>query len=242
MIYFLRKEARLKLCKYFQIAAKKRSRRHLAETDEFVSNNNDNILMDPVARSTAYQKMVLLCLNIRNEVRTDMEIHNQNILPSFLDLPNLSSAIYSTELCSRLRAFLVACPPTGPSSPVAELIVATADLQKDFSAWNISPVKGGIDAKELFHPYITLWIKEKRLALLEFCKPDKIKWPCADTQHSTTPFVDDIYGRIKETLAEYDAVIRRWPEYLFSLETVCTNFAIQILHLQLLCALDCSLN
>ncbi|KAM3360547.1 putative protein isoform X1 [Capsicum galapagoense] len=216
-------EAQLKLCRYFQIAAKKRSRRHLAETDEFVSNNNDNIVMDPMACYTAYQKMVSLCSNIRNEVRSDIEINNQNILPSFLDLPNLSSAIYSAELCSRLRAFLVACPPTGPSSPVAELIVATADVQKDFSAWNISPVKGGVDAKELFHPYITLWIKEKRLALLEFCKPDKIKWPCVDTQHSTTPFVDDIYDRLKETLVEYDAVIRRWPEYLFSLETAIAD-------------------
>ncbi|KAK4367008.1 hypothetical protein RND71_014888 [Anisodus tanguticus] len=217
-------EAQLKLCRYFQTAAKKRSRRHLAETDEFVCNNNDNIVMDPMARSTAYQKMVSLCLNIRNEVHTDMEINNQNILPSFLDLPNLSSAIYSAEVCSRLRAFLVACPPTGPSSPVAELIVATADLQKVFSAWHISHVKGGVDAKELFHPYITLWIKEKRLALLEFCKPDKIKWPRVDTtQHSTTPFVDDIYDRLKETLAEYDAVIRRWPEYLFSLENAIAD-------------------
>ncbi|KAK4356224.1 hypothetical protein RND71_025195 [Anisodus tanguticus] len=222
--YILSPEAQLKLCRYFKTAAKKRSRRHLAETDEFVSNNNDNVLMDPMARSTAYQKMVSLCLNFRNEVRTDIEINNQYILPSFLDLPNLSSSIYSAELCSRLRAFLVACPPTGPSSPVAELIVATADIQKDLSAWNISPVKGGVDAKELFHPYITLWIKEKRLALLEFCKPDKIKWPCVDTtQHSTTPFVDDIYDRLKETLAEYDAVIRRWPEYLFSLETAIAD-------------------
>ncbi|CAN4114847.1 unnamed protein product [Withania somnifera] len=216
-------EAQLKLCRYFQIAAKKRSRRHLAETDEFVSNNNGNTLMDPMAHSAAYQKMISLCSNIRNEVRTDIGIINQNILPSFLDLPNLSSSIYSAELCSRLRAFLVACPPTGPSSPVAELIVATADLQKDFSAWKISPVKGGVDAKELFHPYITLWIKEKCLALLEFCKPDKIKWPCIDTQHSTTPFVDDIYDRLKETLAEYDAVIRRWPEYLFSLEAAIAD-------------------
>ncbi|KAJ8544055.1 hypothetical protein K7X08_025673 [Anisodus acutangulus] len=213
--YILSPEAQLKLCRYFQTAAKKRSRRHLAETDELVSNNNDNVLMDPMARSTAYQKMVSLCLNFRNEVRTDIEINNQNILPSFLDLPNLSSSIYSVELCSRLRAFLVACPPTGPSSPVAELIVATADIQKDLR---------GVDAKELFHLYITLWIKEKRLALLEFCKPDKIKWPCVDTtQHSTTPFVDDIYDRLKETLAEYDAVIRRWPEYLFSLETAIAD-------------------
>ncbi|KAL0461414.1 UNVERIFIED_CONTAM: hypothetical protein Slati_0029000 [Sesamum latifolium] len=42
-------EVQSKLCRYFQNATKKRSRRHLSETDEFVSNNNENILMDPVA-------------------------------------------------------------------------------------------------------------------------------------------------------------------------------------------------
>lgn len=56
---------------------------------------------------------------------------------SFVDLPNLSAAIYSTELCSRLRAFLVSCPPTGPSSPVAELVIATSDFQRDLSSWKI---------------------------------------------------------------------------------------------------------
>ncbi|CAK9151389.1 unnamed protein product, partial [Ilex paraguariensis] len=28
---------------------------------------------------------------------------------------------YSAELCNRLRAFLIACPPAGPSPPVREL-------------------------------------------------------------------------------------------------------------------------
>lgn len=37
-----------------------------------------------------------------------------------------------------------------------------------------SPVKGGVDAKELFHLYIILWIQDKRLALLEKCKLDKV--------------------------------------------------------------------
>lgn len=37
-----------------------------------------------------------------------------------------------------------------------------------------SPVKGGVDAKELFHLYIMLWIQDKRLALLEACKLDKV--------------------------------------------------------------------
>lgn len=63
--------------------------------------------------------------------------HSCGFLCSFIDLPNLSSSIYSTELYSRLREFLVACPPAGPSPPVAELVVATADFQRDLSLWNI---------------------------------------------------------------------------------------------------------
>ncbi|KAK6125853.1 hypothetical protein DH2020_040401 [Rehmannia glutinosa] len=204
-------------------ATRKRSRRHLSETDEFVSSNNENVLLDPVALSTAYKKMKLLCLNIRNEILTDIEIHKQDLLPSFIDLPNLSSSIYSTELYNRLRTFLVSCPPAGPSPPVVELVIATADFQRDLSLWNISYIKGGVDAKELFHVYITLWIQDKRLALLELCKLDRVKSSSFPTQHSTTPFIDDIYGRLKDTLAEYDVIISRWPEYTFALENAIAD-------------------
>ncbi|XP_015874207.3 uncharacterized protein LOC107411178 [Ziziphus jujuba] len=211
-------EAQNTLCHYFQVAVRKRSRRHLTETDEYVTNNSDGTLMDTLAMSTAYQKMKSLCANVRNEILTDIEIHNQHILPSFLDLPNLSSSIYSTELCSRLRAFLIACPPSGPSPPVAELVIATADFQRDLASWGISPAKGGVDAKDLFHLYIMVWIQDKRLSLLESCKLDKVKWSGVRTQHSTTPFVDDMYDRLKETLSNYEVIICRWPEYTFVLE------------------------
>ncbi|KAL7208179.1 hypothetical protein ACSBR1_030014 [Camellia fascicularis] len=216
-------EAQTKLYSYFQAAAKKRSRRYLTEMDEFVSSNNEGILMDSVTISTAYQKMKSLCLNIRNEIFTDIEIHNQHVLPSFIDLPNLSSAIYSAELCSRLRAFLIACPPTGPSPPVAELVIATADFQRDLAGWNIKPVKGGVDAKDLFHLYIMLWIQDKRLSLLESCRLDKVKWSRIRTQHSTTPFVDEMYERLKETLNDYEVIICRWPEYTFVLENAIAD-------------------
>ncbi|KAK6923815.1 hypothetical protein RJ641_010015 [Dillenia turbinata] len=218
----LTSEAQLNLCRYFQAAAKKRARRHLAETDEFVSGN-ESTLMDPVTQSLSYQKMKSLCLNIKNEISTDIEIHNQHVLPSFVDLPNLSASIYSAELCSRLRSFLVACPPTGPSPPVVELVIATADFQKDLAHWNINPVKGGVDAKELFHLYIVLWIQDKRLALLDSCKLDKVKWSGVRTPHSTTPFVDEMYERLKETLNQYEPIIRRWPEYVFVLENAIAD-------------------
>ncbi|XAR62089.1 hypothetical protein NMG60_11016706 [Bertholletia excelsa] len=216
-------EAQNKLYSYFQSAAKKRSRRHLSETDEFVASNSEGTLMDAVTTSTAYQKTKQLCLNIRNEIFTDIDIHNQHILPSFIDLPNLSSAIYSAELCSRLRAFLIACPPMGPTPPVAELVIATADFQRDLASWNINPVKGGVDAKELFHLYIMLWIQDKRLSLLESCRLDKVKWSGVRTQHSTTPFVDEMYERLKETLSDYEVIICRWPEYTFVLENAIVD-------------------
>ncbi|GKV09465.1 hypothetical protein SLEP1_g20962 [Rubroshorea leprosula] len=216
-------EAQTNMSHYFQAAARKRSRRHLSETDEFVSNNNEPNFLDPVAMSTAYQKMTSLCVNIKNEIFIDIEIHNRHILPSFLDLPNLSASIYSTELCNRLRAFLLACPPSGPSRPVAELVVATADFQRDLANWNISPVKGGVDAKELFHLYIMLWIQDKRLSLLELCKLDKVKWSGVRTQHSTTPFVDEMYERLKETLTDYEVITSRWPEYVFVLENAIAD-------------------
>ncbi|KAM0873373.1 hypothetical protein ACQ4PT_038102 [Festuca glaucescens] len=216
-------EAQLRLCGYFQAAARKRSRRHMLETDEFVAGNSEGIKMDLVYFTTAYQKMKSLCHNLRNEIFTDIEIHNHHILPSFVDLPNLTASIYSVELSNRLRSFLVACPPAGPSSPVADLVIATADFQKDLASWNICTIKAGVDAKELFHLYIVLWIEDKRRALLENCRLDKVKWSGVRTQHMTTPFVEEMYDLLKNTLTEYEVIICRWPEYIFVLENAIAD-------------------
>ncbi|CAL5054437.1 unnamed protein product [Urochloa decumbens] len=216
-------EAQLRLCGYFQAAARKRSRRHMLETDEYVTGNSEGVRVDLVTVTTAYQKMKSLCNNLRNEIFTDIEIHNQHILPSFVDLPNLAASIYSVELSNRLRAFLVACPPAGPASPVADLVIATADFQKDLASWNICPIKAGVDAKELFHLYIVLWIEDKRRMLLENCRLDKVKWSGVRTQHMTTPFVDEMYDLLKNTLTEYEVIICRWPEYIFVLENAIAD-------------------
>ncbi|XP_022775011.1 uncharacterized protein LOC111316996 [Durio zibethinus] len=216
-------ETQLEFCRCFQAAAKKRSRRHQAETDEFILSNNNSALMDPMTLSTSYQKMKFLILSIKNEIFTDIEIHNQNVLPSFIDLPNLSAPIYSADLCNRLREFLVGCPPPGPSPAVIELVIATADFQRDLSSWNIKPVKGGVDAKELFHSYITSWIEEKRHSLLDSCKLDKVKCSGIKTQQTTAPFIDDMYNQLMETLNEYEIIIFRWPEFTIILENAIAD-------------------
>ncbi|KNA08755.1 hypothetical protein SOVF_159690 [Spinacia oleracea] len=215
-------EARLKFCKFFQVASKIRSRRHLGEIDEFVFSN-EAAKMDNVASTSAYQKMKSLCLIVKNEVRTDIEINNQNILPSFLDLPNLTSSIYSAELSTRLCTFLKACPPAGPLPPVTELVITVADFERDLALWNINTVKGGVNAKELFGSYISNWIKEKHVALLDFCKTSMMKCSDHKAQQLTCPSIDEIYDQLRQTLNEYEIIVHRWPEYAAVLESVMAD-------------------
>jgi hypothetical protein len=53
----------------------------MAETDEFFTSSHEGFLMDPMTISTAYAKLKTLCINICNEVKTDIALHNEHILP-----------------------------------------------------------------------------------------------------------------------------------------------------------------
>ncbi|XP_050385158.1 uncharacterized protein LOC126801747 [Argentina anserina] len=223
-------EAQMKLCRYFRVAAKKRLRGHFVETDNLFLSSNEGIHKDPI---TSYQKMNSLISSIRNEILTDISIQNQNILPCFVDLPNISSSIYNVELCSRLCAFLVACPPPGLSPPVAELIIATAEFQRDLSLWNITPVVGGVDAKDLFHSHIVSWIRDKHRTLLDRCQLDKIyyylqnrtseNWSDKETKNETNPFIHVIYNQLMETLNEYEIISSHLPMYAPALENAVAD-------------------
>ncbi|KAF8410912.1 hypothetical protein HHK36_003449 [Tetracentron sinense] len=219
----LSQEAQAILRNYLQATAAKRCRRHMVETDEFMSSNTEGFLVDQITVSTAYLKMKNLCINISTEIQTDIKIHNQHILPSSIDLSNIAAAVYSTELCNRLRGFLSAWPPSSPLPHVTELLIATADFERDLESWNISPVHGGVDSRNLFHNYIMVWVQDKQLNLLDLCKAEKVPWSGVVTNHSTSPFAEDMYEKIKDTLNEYEVVINRWPQYLLILENAVAN-------------------
>ncbi|KAG2390645.1 hypothetical protein LR48_Vigan07g007500 [Vigna angularis] len=222
-------DAQTILRNYLQTAAKKRCRKHMMETDEFVSSTSECYQMDTITISTAYLKMKNLCVSIRNEIQADIKIHNQHtihgqhIFPSSIDLTNITAAVYSTELCKRLRAFLSALPPSSPQAHVNELLVAAADFERDFESWNISPVQGGVDSRNLFHNYIMVWIQDMQLSLLDLCKAEKVPWAGVTTNHSTSPFAEEMYEKIKDNLTQYEVVINRWPQYSLYLENAVAN-------------------
>ncbi|XAR56351.1 hypothetical protein NMG60_11036803 [Bertholletia excelsa] len=219
----LAQDAQATLRNYLQTAAAKRCRNHMVETDEFMSCNSEGFLMDSITISTAYLKMKNLCMNISNEIQADIKIHNQHILPSSIDLSNITAAVYSIELCKRLRGFLAAWPPSRPLSHVNELLIATADFERNLESWNISPVQGGVDSRNLYHDYIIVWVQDMQLNLLELCKAEKVPWSGVLTNHSISPFAEEMYEKIKEVLVEYEVVMNRWPQYSLLLENAVAN-------------------
>lgn len=69
-------------------------------------------------------------------------------------------------------------------------------LKEDF----FSPIKGGIDAKELFNSYISLWIQDKCRDLLELCKLDKV-------YHSLSQHDLKVYSSCGITASNYFIVL-----------------------------------
>ncbi|GJV19764.1 hypothetical protein Tco_1368784, partial [Tanacetum coccineum] len=172
--------------------------KYLAETDEYVSGSGRKSTVDQSSYTIGYLKMKSLVINIRNEIVSDIEMHDKQVLPTFVDLPCLSTCLYTSQLSNRMRTFLAACPPVSLSPPVTDLIVTTCDFQKDLLDWNISPVNDGFDAKALFNMYITKRINDKSLELLESCK-------------------------LYKTSDEFRIVISRLPEYYMPVDKVLSD-------------------
>ncbi|XP_055824785.1 uncharacterized protein LOC129893300 [Solanum dulcamara] len=219
----LAQDAQMTLRNYIQTAAAKRCRKHMMETDDFLSINLDGFVMDSVTISTAYSKMKNLCSHISNEIQADIKIHNQHILPSSIDLSSITASVYSTELYKRLKNFLAAWPPSSPSPHVNELLIAAADFERNLDSWNISSVQGGVDSRGLFHSYIMVWIEDMQLHLLELCKAEKVLWSGVVTNYSTSPFAEEMFEKTKQMLTEYEVVINRWPQYTVILENAVAN-------------------
>ncbi|XP_071715042.1 uncharacterized protein [Rutidosis leptorrhynchoides] len=211
------------LTSYLQAAARKRCRKHMVDTDEFVASNSDGFLMDSIAITTAYLKMKNLCITLSDEIKTDIKIHNQHILPSSIDLSSITAEVYSSELCKRLKGFLSVWPPSSPQHHVNELLIATADFERNLESWNISVSQGAVDSRNLYHNYIMVWVEDMQLCLLDLCKAEKVPWAGVITNYSTSPFAEELYDKIKEMLGEYEVVINRWPQYTSILENAVAN-------------------
>ncbi|GJP79908.1 hypothetical protein CLOP_g10123 [Closterium sp. NIES-67] len=178
---------------------------------------------DMEGQREAYVSMRLACVAMWREVQADIGIHNQHILPSFVDLPELTAGVYMVELQRRVNQFLLAVPPQHPLPHVKNLLHATADVEDRLLLWGVGKVPGGLDARELFGVYVEAWIRERTHTLMDVCRAPKwaVLAPMSD-RNATSPFMEEVYGAVNSLLDELDSVLGRWPQYtLLVEEAVC---------------------
>ena len=52
----------------------------------------------------------------------------------------------------------------------------------------------------------------------------QVPWSGVMTNHSTSPFAEEMYDKIRDSLNQYEVVINRWPQYSLILENVSYYF------------------
>lgn len=52
----------------------------------------------------------------------------------------------------------------------------------------------------------------------------QVPWSGVMTNHSISPFAEEMYEKIRDALSQYEVVINRWPQYSLILESVSFNF------------------
>lgn len=58
---------------------------------------------------------------------------------------------------------------------------------------------------------------------------NQVPWSGVTTNHSTSPFAEEMYEKIKDSLSGYEVVINRWPQYSLVLENVISKSFWQLL-------------
>lgn len=74
-----------------------------------------------------------------------------------------------------------------------------------------------------------VWVQDMQLSLLDLCKAEKVPWSGVSTNHSTSPFPEEMYEKIRDSLVQYEVVINRWPQYSLILENAVADIERAIL-------------
>eukprot|EP00899_Mesostigma_viride_P015118 jgi/Mesvir1/23607/Mv18290-RA.1 len=142
---------------HFKRAARKRYAR-LAADAEVASDGGEE---------HAYNAMVSLCHAVLLEAQRDTQLHNVHILPSCVDLKQVTGCVYAEEIKARLTAFLAQFPPARPAKHVVELLHTVADVEYEMEEAGVC--QNDVSALAIFGAHIKQWIVDAKGHLLDLC-------------------------------------------------------------------------
>ncbi|KAK9868912.1 hypothetical protein WJX84_002762 [Apatococcus fuscideae] len=190
-----------------------------------------------VGAEAAYARLEALCAAIKTELMRDLHIHDQAILPSSVNLPQITAAEYCKLFIARLRDVLDVYPPPQPSKAAVDLLVKVGEYQSYLAWHNLLPPPGhpgSLDAFEVFRPHVLGWILTSQEALCQRCRViEATTYATAaagpegrmpeDGKSHVAPLVEEMLQRLNSEVNRYDRVISFWHQFGPDLEAaVCT--------------------
>ncbi|KAK9868824.1 hypothetical protein WJX84_006782 [Apatococcus fuscideae] len=190
-----------------------------------------------VGPDAAYARLEALCSAIKTELQRDLHIHDQAILPSSVNLPQVTAAEYCKLFLARLRDVLDVYPPPQPTKPAVDLLVKVGEYQSYLAWHNLLPPPGhagSLDAFEVFRPHVLGWILTSQEALCQRCRViEATTYATAaagpegrmpeDGRSHVAPLVEEMLQRLNSEVNRYDRVITFWHQFGPDLEAaVCT--------------------
>ncbi|MEW5306322.1 MAG: hypothetical protein WDW36_008792 [Sanguina aurantia] len=124
---------------------------------------------------TYYRRLERLNSEICDDLKFDLWLKevDHELLPSCLNLAGLTAEVYCERYAALLRDMLSRAPPTAPTVPAVDLLVAVAKLQMFLQETLLSLPRdhpGHLDAMELFRPHVLGWITGGQEALCGCCR------------------------------------------------------------------------
>ncbi|CAL8462927.1 g2461 [Coccomyxa elongata] len=184
----------------------------------------------------AYKRLQAICAAMRQELDSDLRIHETRKLPNWIILPQITAAEYGKLFVVDLMAALEQHPPPQPSQQAVDLLVSVGQQQKYLDANGLLPPAGhpgDLDAFQVFGHHVTRWINGSKAGLCARCRqiesttmasavhPDRIT---EDGKSCVAPLVEEMLQRIGGEVARYERVIAYWHVFGPLLEgAVCAS-------------------
>lgn len=180
-----------------------------------------------------YKRMDAVCNAVRNELEYDMRLQScANLLPSTVNLPQITATEYCVNFVAKLRAVLHQHPPNTPTEPTIDLLVAVARLQRYLEQRCLALPKGHpgcIDAMDLFGHYVRSWITNSQEMLCSTCRQLEATTELGAASNSVcppgssgrgsaeeggvAPIVQEMLRHVVNEMHRYEKVIQHWPVF-----------------------------
>ena len=182
---------------------------------------------------------------LRIELEYDQILHQSEVLPTFVNFPEISNEVYAEKLYEHLKELLVSNPPTDFSDALDSLFRSASLYETAQSKFGLSSPKDK-SVFVLFSDHVETWIRRDCTWLCAKLSQKELSQEVLDIERALgnyhfsghgdshpphqSPYQlyliplfksGGVFDKIQAFLSKYSGIVKRWPDWVPVLERSC---------------------